>query len=113
MTDVVRAMQAMRRIHLHLEVHLFVTAVNGMIYLDQITVEHRGEGQDSLALERLCKIADRYGVTVVARCEPNHGVSYSTRPRLRAWYKRHGFVEKRTDSGFDKIGDIMRLSKAV
>lgn len=67
-------------------------AADGRVYLFMIeTVEHlRGRGRGSRLLARLCRAADRAGVTLYLL--PMHDDPRQIE-RLRGWYRRHGFVD--------------------
>jgi GNAT superfamily N-acetyltransferase len=54
---------------------------------------HRNQGFGSMAIDWLCKLADKYGVELTGAIEPCGDI----RPRLGvrqlvSWYRRHGFT---------------------
>lgn len=77
--------------------------VTGNVSLDMLRIHYghagngRGKGHGERALSLLVTWADRNGVTLTASPQPAHlaGERRTGRDRLRAWYRRHGFVRNR------------------
>jgi hypothetical protein len=60
----------------------------------------RNEGRSSRAMKRLCELADRHGVTIVATVEPFGGTTGEgelSRAELHSWYHRAGFAKVQAD----------------
>lgn len=68
----------------------------GYAFIDVIHSLKRGAGHASAVLDRICALADRYGVSLELIPQPL-GFDGLDRRQLIAWYARRGFVPRYDD----------------
>lgn len=65
------------------------------VFLSSIVSKHRKEGNAEKAIQVLTQLADLTGVDILCYVIPSD--SQTNDVKLRAWFRRHGFVGKTTE----------------
>jgi hypothetical protein len=71
---------------------LYVPWNCGQCFITRIRSLEPGQGNASQALKWLCDLADKHQIKLYLRVEPFGDKPHMTKPQLKAWYKRNGFV---------------------
>ena len=83
-------------VHIVAKAHVY-TRGNNSIYLGSIATQVRGQGYGTYALKILTDLADKHGVSIEGSVD-KFGKEGLSQTKLRAWYRRHGFVVGKTDT---------------
>jgi DNA topoisomerase IB len=64
------------------------------LHMVKVPDSKRGKGTGNAVMHAITRHADKYGHTVALTAEP-HGKGGLSKTKLKAWYKRHGFVDNK------------------
>jgi hypothetical protein len=96
----------------HDSVGIEIAKFNGRIQLQAIvSLEARGKGHATGALNWLCQLADKHKVDIELHVVPigkiaNEGVRRLNKQQLKDWYGRHGFVRNGHDDSMIRRHEV-------
>ena len=93
--------------HPHVELHLTGEGEHKRVAMIRTREGHRGGGHAEAAMRDLTEHADRHGLTLKLSPEPVAGDRTTSKTRLTAWYRRHGFIPNKGRNKDYAISDTM------
>lgn len=91
----------------HPDVELHLAPSGNDLRISLIRTKDRGQGKARAAMQDLTDEADRAGVRLTLTPEPLAGDRKTSKTRLIAWYKSHGFVENKGRNKDYEVSDAM------
>jgi 8-oxo-dGTP pyrophosphatase MutT (NUDIX family) len=103
------ALEDIKARHPHVQLHVGHTEGSGhaKISLIRTPESERGKGHAGAVMRELTKAADSHGVHLTLTPEPLAGDRKTSKAKLTAWYKSHGFVENKGKNKDYEISESM------